>query len=269
MAYQQGSQSITNGFNTVTVTFPVAMDDIPSLVMVNVENTTDTPPLQHLDPIVKTKSTSGFVVELNAAATSGNYKLVWFAGSPNQEYQGVSSSGVKVTKVPRRNAAPGANDLFMMVDMSNGAPATVASPWSYIASVFGKMTSVPAGPTSPGVAGNWAMDSSYFYSHDGATWGRTPRVISDWELPTENEFVQEGTVELEDEQTVVEVTFPNEYDEAPNVGFYFENTSTAASKQILNGLVSDRTVSGFTVLLNTAVEGNNYRMNWRATGTPT
>ncbi len=268
MAYQQGSQNIANGASTVSVVFPVTMEDTPPLVVVSIENVTDVAPLQHLDPVVKTKSAAGFTVELAAATTSANYKLTWFAGTPNQEYQTVSASGVKVTRLPRRASAPGASDLVVLVNMTDGAPVTEAVPWQYISSVFGKMVSVPAGPTSEGAQGQWAMDANYFYSHDGSTWGRTPRVISDWDLPANTELIQEGIVSIADAQSSVTVVFDNEYADPPNVGFVFENTITQASKQILSGLITSRSTTGFTVTLNTTTEGTNYRMNWRAEGEP-
>ena len=71
-----GVQAITNGANTVSVTFASAMPNTNYAITASIENTTDVDPIA-LIVIATTKQTTGFIATLNAPTDSGNYLLNW------------------------------------------------------------------------------------------------------------------------------------------------------------------------------------------------
>lgn len=265
MSYQQGTANIGNGVTTTVVTFPVEMAATPAAILVSIENTTDASPLQHLDPTVKAKSTTGFTVEYSASTSTANYKLVWWAGSTMPVYQGVVSETVKISALPAYASAPHPSGYIPYVSMV-GTPTTERVTWAVLYGLFGRLTSVPTNVNTPGVAGNWAVDSEFLYSHDGTLWGRTPRVTSNWDIDTLVELVQEGTEDLTAGEQTLSVVFETAYSDVPHVTVGFENTSVDNPKQVLIGIVSARSTTGFSVLLNTTPDTVNYKMHWRATG---
>ena len=73
---RSGTQAITNGSATVTITYSSAMPDTNYSIDYSVANTTDADPI-YLQGIVTTKSTTGMVITFNAAADSANYVVTY------------------------------------------------------------------------------------------------------------------------------------------------------------------------------------------------
>lgn len=73
------SVAISNGAQTVAVSFAVAMPSANYALVVNITNTTDADP-QYLSFANIVKTASGFTVELNAPTDSANYVLEYMVG---------------------------------------------------------------------------------------------------------------------------------------------------------------------------------------------
>lgn len=68
------SQGISNGSDTVLVSFSSPQNDLSYVILPTIENTVDSNPLA-LQVISITKTVNGFTVKLSAPTDSGNYKL--------------------------------------------------------------------------------------------------------------------------------------------------------------------------------------------------
>lgn len=73
-----GSEAISNGAQTHTVTFSAAMVDINYAVIPSLYNSTDVDP-SYLTAVVTQKTVNGFTVEFNAPVDSANYVLDYIA----------------------------------------------------------------------------------------------------------------------------------------------------------------------------------------------
>lgn len=78
---RSGTQAISNGSATVTITFTSVMSSTNYAIEYSIVNTTDALPI-FLQGIVTTKATTGFVITLNAPADTANYSVLYGA----QEY---------------------------------------------------------------------------------------------------------------------------------------------------------------------------------------
>jgi methionine-rich copper-binding protein CopC len=74
--------SLTNGSQSVSVTFPLAQPNTTYGLIVQLVNTTDVNP-QFQTILVNSKSTTGFTAEWNFPLSSGNYKLDYFLVPPS------------------------------------------------------------------------------------------------------------------------------------------------------------------------------------------
>lgn len=73
-----GTQAITNGANSVTVTFSSDLGSTNYSVVCSILNTTDAGPI-FLEVVETTKTSGGFVATFNANADSANYVLQYIA----------------------------------------------------------------------------------------------------------------------------------------------------------------------------------------------
>jgi hypothetical protein len=72
----EGVETISNGSNTVSVTFSGTQSTDQYPIMATIENTTDANPSQY-GYVVTTKTVNGFTLLLSAATDSANYKCNW------------------------------------------------------------------------------------------------------------------------------------------------------------------------------------------------
>lgn len=71
-----GSNAITNGQNSVSVTFSSDIGTTNYAITASIRNTTDADPIM-LQIVDTAKATSGFTATFNAPADSANYFLEW------------------------------------------------------------------------------------------------------------------------------------------------------------------------------------------------
>lgn len=73
---RSGTQAITNGSSTVSITFSTVMPSTAYAIEYAIINTTDAQPI-FLQGIVTNITTAGFTITLNAAADSANYSVTY------------------------------------------------------------------------------------------------------------------------------------------------------------------------------------------------
>lgn len=264
MILQQSIQTLSNAVTTASVIFPMPFLTVPELVVPAIQNTIDGSPL-FITAVVTAKSLDGFTVKLSAATNSANYSLSWVAGVSGEMAQISEAVGIRISEVDQFSGTPPDSSYFPFVNPLP-TPTTQVIRWVDLASNFGQfVTTPPAAPTSPGILGNWSVDTNFFYSHDGVKWGRTLRVGSNWDIAQPAEFFQTGSAALTQDVRTVSVTFAEPFDTAPFISFNFENTAVG-TKQMITGIVTTVSASGFTVTLNTTPDTAAYLMKWRAVG---
>lgn len=74
--FRAGTQAITNGSATVSITFSSVVSATTYSINYSVVNSTDTDPI-YLQGIVTAKSVSGFTITFNAPADSANYVVLY------------------------------------------------------------------------------------------------------------------------------------------------------------------------------------------------
>lgn len=263
-AFQQGTENIGNGVSTVSVVYPTAFSSTPEVVIAVVQNTVDVGPTA-LFAEVTASSTTGFTVKISGATGTANYVLAWVAGSATLMFDVVAQLGFRVSQLTERTTAPLSADYFPMVSTSP-VLRTMLIKWGTVYGMFGQRVSAPATPAASGSLGQWAVDSNWYYSHDGAVWGRSPRQTTAWDWTAQQAatWVQEGQESLVEDQQTVAVTFAKEFGSTPLVTFSIQNT-TAGDKLVLYGVLTAVSSTGFTVTLSSPPDSGDYDLNWRAT----
>jgi hypothetical protein len=262
MAFQQGASNIANAASATSVVYPAAFLSTPDVVIAVVQNTVDGGPLS-ISAEVTASSNTGFTVQLSAATDSANYDLVWVAGDAQIIFEILSQLGFRVSELGLQTSLPLDDDYFPMVHTSP-LPATKRIKWSVIKTAFTQfVSSAPSASSDSGTVGQWAVDADFIYTHDGTAWGRTPRATTGWGFTHVPTWSAQGQQALTQDVDDVSVVFDEAFGAAPEVIFSFQNTA-GGNLQILQGLITAVSTTGFTVSLNTTPDTTAYKMNWRA-----
>ena len=170
--FLQGSQALVSGEDNAVVLFPRAFAAIPQAIFAWVENLHDDPVLE-IDAQVADKTEDGFSVALSVAPDSSYYTLQWFAGDASVLYQALSP-GRATSEHPLFLGDLADND-FVLITLLSPTLRTVRVRMSSLKALFPNLVTAPASTSSPGIAGQIAIDAAYLYSHDGTLWGRSAR----------------------------------------------------------------------------------------------
>lgn len=170
--FLQGSQSLVSGENHATVIFARAFATTPQAIFAWVENLHDDPVLE-IDAQVVDKTAEGFSVALDTAPDSSYYTLQWFAGDASVLYQALSPG--RATSEHPLFAGTLADNDFVLITVVSPTLRTVRVRMSTLKALFPNRVAVPTSPTSPGAAGQIAIDGDTLYSHDGVLWGVSTR----------------------------------------------------------------------------------------------
>jgi len=266
MAFQSGEEAIGSGVTTVNVTYPVAFGAAPDFVIAVVQNLTDDPQLS-LKAQVTSSSSTDFEVELSATTDSANYELAWIAGDTALVFSAITKLGTRITDLPAPSRELKPQDRIAVVQ--NGATNSV--PFRDFESAFAlKQESPPSASTDAGRISSVAYDADNAYLHVGDRWLRIARTghPTDWNIPGVNSTkpAQGGTVALADTDTDVSVVYPVAFPSdgaAPVITFTLSNT-VDVSPTAIYGFVTASSLSGFTVKFSTAIDADNWKLNWHA-----
>jgi hypothetical protein len=172
--FQQGQVALVEGVQSVSVAFPdpTLFSVVPELLYSWVDNTSADATILLIKPTLVTKTLTGFQVDLDIAPPTGNYTLSYFAGIPQFIFS-VFSAGIRVSALPIcTNPVSGYIPFVNTV----GVPTTEKLPWSTIVASFALyVPTPPASPTSRGAVGQWSVDATRLYTHDGTLWGISTR----------------------------------------------------------------------------------------------
>jgi len=265
MAFQQGIKDIGDAAATVSVVYPAAFTGTPEVVIAVVQNSTDPPGFYAPVATVSASSNTGFTVTLSTATDSANYDLVWVAGDARIIFEILSQLGFRVSELGFHTSVPLDDDYFPLIHTSP-LPVTKRIKWSVIKTAFTQyVASPPSSQSAPGSVGQWAVDVDFIYSHDGTSWGKTPRTTS-WDYTYVPRLTAEGQKDITQDADTVSVVFAEAFGAAPYVRYSFQNTA-GGNIQILQGIIAAVSAAGFTVSLNTSPDTADYKMNWYASST--
>lgn len=265
MAYQEGVTPIGSGVSSVAVTFPSAFVGAPDVVIFNVINTVDASILQ-LQGTLHIKSANGFTVELTGVTDSGNYVLVWMAGSMLTVFQTLTAVGRMANQLPVTQETPGPNDLVPFMAMYP-LPATKTFRWSMLTGLFARpQASAPTAPNALGSFGDMAVDATYLYFHDGTQWVRIPREpTTTWTTDSGIKPRRAATVTLTSGQKAQTVTFTTPFTGTlPKVTALVISNVAAGDKLLLYGMVTAITLNGFEVTLSSSPDSADYKLTYTA-----
>lgn len=170
MAYQEGNQSLASGATSASVTFPIAFENTPGLVIPVVSNYVDGSVLNIL-ATVTARTASGFTVDLSQATDSANYKLEWVAGNATLLFQTVRTVGKSFLDLPVLTAPPADSDRFPVMVMAP-TPRMTTLPWSIIKNLFMRINAgAPSSENLPAaVLGDTLINSTTMSVFDGTQW---------------------------------------------------------------------------------------------------
>ena len=269
-SFQQGVESIGNGAATLAVVYPAAFSSTPDVVIAVVQNTV-TPNPTAITAEVTASSTTGFTVKFSSAPGDANYELAWVAGSATLMFDVVAQLGFRTSQLTEQVTNPLRADYFPMVHTSP-VLRTVLIKWGTVYDMFGERVDVPTSPNDSGELGQWAVDSKWYYTHDGTLWGRSPRQTEAWDWTDQQTTAvwgQEGQEMITEGVQTVTVAFSQAFGSTPLVTFDIQNVAVGGDKLLLTGILTAVSTTGFTVTLNALPDSANYCLNWRATDTAT
>lgn len=187
-AVQQGSVSINNGANVVSVSFPDPYTTAPEVIVVLVENTSADTTKLSITAKVTQKDGTGFVAGLSQVTNSPNYILTWLVLS-SQAAEDFITDVIKGRKISELNAssALSPSDYFPFVQASPIA-TTRRVLWSTVvhqlqAVLSGLQTGVVTAPqpNDPGAPGEMrSVGDRVYFCVAPNTWQRTSELEVAW-----------------------------------------------------------------------------------------
>lgn len=268
MAFQSGLTPISNGATSVTVTFAEPFDAPPQLVIPLVQNVDGLTQITVAN--VTAVSETAFTVALSAATDSADYELAWAAGDLAAVFE-VITQGIRITDLGDAPSLPRDTDRIPLLFWNSPIRTTLLS-WLTLRSHFPNLRTIPGNPHTAGQAGDMAMPSSlspYLFLHNGLRWGRIP-VDQDtaWTGETVLTPFREGVVNLANAATVHVVTFSEPFSNS------VADADILVQAQLFNvvdnpvtilfGMITARSISGFTFVTNAPTTGGNFKLSYSA-----
>lgn len=264
MSYQSGNFPLTSAVVTYTVPFGAAFTVIPTIVIAVVSNVSgDGTKLSINAPIVG-KTTTGFTIKLDVAPNTGNYVLEWIAGDASTFFQAVSVLGRRTSELRRRLTYPSDNSYLAFVNTADGLPVTETLAFSAFRSVFVRRVSAPSGPASPGEIGDYAIDTTYVYLHNGVLWGRIGLQTQLWSTSSTWSHRRSGQFALPQGNQAPVVPFGASFATVPKITSLVLGNTVPGANLFLAANVAAVTLTNVTLVLNAPPNNVNYYVNWTA-----
>lgn len=255
--FQSGVTALSNSATQVDVVFPVEFTSTPDTIFPVVQNVSADGTKYIIVANVIAKSTTGFTAGLDAELTTGNYELVWMAGSSSDVVEMVSMlNGRKLTSFPP--AATLRQRFKLPIIATTPVPhIELVDQDVFFGSVARRAANIPAGPLDG--ARNvleFAVDDNWLYVGLPTRWGRLPLESgASWSTQSFYRPFREGisTIVPVSGQQIYNVTFDTPFDSGvdPEIQVTLRNTLTGpgadSNKEILAHQVVARSLSGFTI----------------------
>ena len=266
MSFQASEITLTNGQQTGSVVFPAAFAGTPTppLVVPVIQNFIDGSILA-LFAEVTSVSASGFTFKLTAPTDSGNYRLVYMAGSSDMLFAAITVNGQRLTQNTTFNGTLQDNDRIPFVSM-NPIPKSFALTIQALRNAFlSKLASAPSGPGAVGgsVSAIIATDD-YLFVRTPSGYGRIGLSRVQWDLTDKARKYEEGSHQCTT-ALVQTITFGATFPVIPRVRLTFRNEASG-DKLALYGTVTARSTTTCTVTLNAVPSnGTDYYIDYEAT----
>lgn len=174
--FQSGSETIPISSTAHTVTFPVAFAVTPETIIAVVRNTTADSPKYIVQASVTQQSATAFTVSLDAATNTGNYELVWLAGSPASILDTMSVlAGRKLTSYGALASLINATFKLPLLDMAGVPALKLVDASTFWSAVVQRASAVPASPLAS-ITDKMAMTvhDGWLYISAQDQWVRVP-----------------------------------------------------------------------------------------------
>jgi hypothetical protein len=174
--FQSGSESITNGVSQFTITYPVAFAADPDVIIAVVRNTSADSPKYIIQASITEQSATAFTVSLDAATTSGNYELVWLAGSAASILDTMSVlAGRKLTSYGALASLINAEFKMPLLDMAGIPALKLVDATTFWSAVVQRASAVPASPLAALTdTMSMTLHEGWLYISDSDQWVRIP-----------------------------------------------------------------------------------------------
>lgn len=272
MSFLTGTHALANGADSGSVVFSPAFAGVPPLVIPVVQNISDPldPTILLLNASAFSVTATGFDFELDGTTNTANYVLQWMAGTPDMLFAAVTAVGRRLTELPKFTGTPADHDVWPMARVSP-VPQSVGITWATLKNYFvRKLPGVPAAPTvTAGDLLSMAVDSSYLYVRFSTGTARIPLHTTNWAISDASVKQVRGLHTCTTDQ-VQTITFPGgaNFGTPPTIRSAVIINTVAGAKQMLYGMVTAVTNTGFEFTLNSAPgaagEANNYYLSYAA-----
>lgn len=264
--FQDGFIALNSSNQDYNVTFDVAFDAPPDVVVCQVNNVSADGTKLQINATVTSVSTTGFSVHLDALPNTNNYTMAWFATYGSVAFEVISQSVVRVTKLPGDNTRPAAADLVPIVRMSP-IPYSTTIQWEHFAGLFMQYQATPpTAPTDPGEVGWFSIDANYLYLYVSTAWTRVPlQSTSSWATALTINEKRSASVALDDATQEHTITFASAF---PSGNLPTPRTIVVANSvdspvtMVAPTLITEITLSGFTVLLAAETDSANFVLHY-------
>lgn len=268
MSFQTDSVDLVQDALTGTVTFPTAFASapVPPLVIPDIQNDSADDPILLINCYVYDVTASGFSYQLDVAPPSGNYKLIYLAGSPSVFFGAVTALGKRLTGITEFTGTIGDTDRIPFVSMSP-LPRTFALTIAMLRQIFaGRLSAVPAAATSTtGPVMGMTVDGDYLYIRTSTGCARIGFSKGQWAISDKALKSQRATHECTSGDIVQTIEFPVPFEgpELPRITFSIGNIE-AGDKLLLHGMLTARTLTGCSITLNAAPDSADYTIDYEA-----
>lgn len=176
MTLQTGSQFIPQGAASINITFPVAFDGVPAVIVPVVRNlsTDDT---KYLIEAGATQATSqGFTAYFDIAPNTGNYEICWTAGTAGSVMEAVAAFlGRPITSYNPFASMFGAGFKIPVIATQPRPAMRLLDQDTFWAAVVQRSPEVPASAVAGGRGPlSITVDNEWLYIGGPAGWGRIP-----------------------------------------------------------------------------------------------
>jgi len=272
--YQSGSQAISNGATTVTVSYPAPFTTTPDTVVPVIRNVSADDPKYIVSASVIAEDRFGFTVSLDVEINTGNYELAWLAGTASDIVDALSAlAGRKLTSYGALNTLIDVPFKMPVLDLRSTPKLAMLDQDTFWSAVVQRVA-VPSGPLS-GLPGTFAIaaDDNWLYITGANQWLRLPQDSSpSWTAQPFYVPFREAEVLLDSpvaNQVTYHIAFATPFGsgELPKIMITLADVNGAAVVAYTYQ-VTDRDLTGFDLTFSAPLQNSTLRVYYMARQLP-
>jgi hypothetical protein len=272
--FQSGSETIPINATSHQVTFPVAFTAVPETVIAVVRNTTPDSPKYIIQANEIERTAADFTVSLDAETNTGNYELVWLAGSPASILDTMSVlAGRKLTSYGALASLINASFKLPLLDTAGVPALKLVDASTFWSAVVQRASAVPSSPLAA-ISDKMAMTvhDGWLYISAQDQWVRVPvdQSVSWTAQPFYVPFREkEVLITPVADQLVYTFTFDTAFEAGndPLVLTQLADVNGAAVFQY-NTQVTGRDLTGFDLTFASPIQNSTLRLYYMARQLP-